>query len=73
MNISINITNRDGSCHSLEQKDHIKYLGVMIDSSLSWKYHISYVQSTLSKADTLGTRFTVRLREVSALERVHLT
>ena len=43
MNISINITNRDGSCHSLERKDHIKYLGVMIDSSLSWKYHISYV------------------------------
>lgn len=31
------------------------------------------IQSTLSKADTLGTRFTVRLREVSALERVHLT
>ena len=24
MNISINITNRDGSCHSLERKDHIK-------------------------------------------------
>ena len=49
MNISINITNRDGSCHSLEQKDHIKYLGVMIDSSLSWKYHISYVCAKLSR------------------------
>ena len=33
MNISINITNRDGSSHSLERKDHIKYLGVVIDSS----------------------------------------
>ena len=30
------------------------------------------LQSTLSKADTLGTRFTIRLREVSALERVHV-
>ena len=30
------------------------------------------VQSTLSKADTLGTQATVRLREVSALERVQL-
>ena len=28
------------------------------------------VQSTLSKADTLGTKATVRFREVSALERV---
>ena len=25
-NVNINITNRDGSCHSLERKDHIKYL-----------------------------------------------
>ena len=49
MNVNINITNRDGSCHSLERKDHIKYLGVMIDSALTWKYHISYVCSKLSR------------------------
>ena len=30
------------------------------------------LQSTLSKADTLGTKATVRFREVSALERVPL-
>ena len=30
------------------------------------------VQSTLSKADTLGTKATVQCREVSALERVQL-
>ena len=30
------------------------------------------LQSTLSKADTLGTKATVRLREASALERVQL-
>jgi len=37
--VNMNITNRDGSCHSLERKNHITYLGVMIDSSLTWKYH----------------------------------
>ena len=31
------------------------------------------IQSTLSKADTLGTKATVRFREVSALERVQVT
>ena len=36
MNVNTNITTRrDGSCYPLEQKDHIKYLGVMIDSSLT--------------------------------------
>ena len=39
----------DGSCHLLRKKDHIKYLGVMIDESLSWKYHISYICSRVSR------------------------
>ena len=38
----------------------------------STKGHRTRVQSTLSKADTLGTKATVRFREVSALERVQL-
>ena len=42
MNVNINITHGDGSSHTLERKNHIKYLGVMIDSTLTWKYHISY-------------------------------
>ena len=41
-NVNINITHRDGSCHTLERKDNIKYLGVMIDSNLIWEYQISY-------------------------------
>jgi len=50
LNVNINITNQDGSCHSLEWKDHInKYLGVMIDSALTWKNHISYVCAKLSQ------------------------
>ena len=50
--VNINITNRDGSWHSLERKDHIKYLGVMIDSSLTWEYHISYVLCAKLSRDT---------------------
>ena len=49
MNVNINITHLDGSCYTLERKDHIKYLGVMIDSTLTWKYHISYVCAKLSR------------------------
>ena len=40
MEISLNISNSDGSSHVLERKQCIKYLGVMIDESLTWKYHI---------------------------------
>lgn len=47
--IDIKIADIDGSCHLLEKSDHIKYLGVMIDDILSWKYHISYVCSRVSR------------------------
>ena len=40
-NINIKITNIDGTIYCLERKDHIKYLGVLIDEKLSWKYHIA--------------------------------
>ena len=48
-NVNINITLRDGSCHTLERKDHIKHLAVMIDNTLTWKYHISSVCIELSR------------------------
>ena len=34
----------------LERKDYVKYLGVLIDSNLIWKYHISHVASKISKS-----------------------
>ena len=49
MEISLNISNSDGSFHSLERKQCIKYLGVMLDESLTWKYHIAFVCSRLSR------------------------
>ena len=47
--INLNIINTDGSPYSLERKQCIKYLGVMIDESLSWKHHISFVCSRISR------------------------
>ena len=44
MDYSVNIQMFDSSNHfltSLECKNHVKYLGVLLDSHLSWKYHIS--------------------------------
>ena len=34
---------------SLECKEYVKYLGILIDSHLSWKFHIDYVAFKLSK------------------------
>ena len=36
----------------LDQKTYIKYLGILIDLNLTWKYHISYMTSKISK--TIG-------------------
>lgn len=33
----------------LEQQDYVKYLGILIDKNLSWKYHIDYVASKISR------------------------
>ena len=45
----IAITDHDDNNYSLEQKDHVKYLGVMIDDKLNWKYHISFVCTRISR------------------------
>ena len=35
---------------NLEQEHYVKYLGVLIDSHPSWRYHIDYTPSKISKA-----------------------
>ena len=45
----IKILNNEDSSHSLIQKDHIKYLGVLIDETISWKHHISFICSKISR------------------------
>ena len=34
---------------SLESKNYVKYLGLLIDSGLTWKYHIDYITTKISK------------------------
>ena len=36
----------------LEQQDYVKYLGIIINKNLSWKYHTDYVASKISR--TIG-------------------
>jgi len=52
--ISLHIRNSDRSFYSLGGK----YLGVMIEQSLSWKYHISFVCSRISR----NTEIIAKLR-----------
>ena len=41
--------NQSSKFIALEHKEYVKYLGVLIDSNLSWKYHITHVASKISK------------------------
>ena len=43
------IDNNTNTLTSLECKEYVKYVGVLIDSHFSWKFHIDYVASKLSK------------------------
>ena len=44
------IDNNTNTLTSLECKEYVKYLGILIDGRLSWKFHIDYyVASKLSK------------------------
>lgn len=47
--VNITLCSNDGTSYSLQQKDHVKYLGVMIDDNLNWKYHISFICSRISR------------------------
>ena len=42
--------NHSNTFSSLEHKNYVKYLGVLIDSGLTWKDHIDYVASKISKS-----------------------
>ena len=44
----------------LEQKTFVKYLGILTDNNLSWKYHIDYISSKVSK----GIGMIARLRHL---------
>ena len=43
---------------AISEKDHVKYLGIIIDSTLSWKIHIDNVSSKISKS--IGLLYKIR-------------
>ena len=48
VNLNISINN-----HLIVQNDSVKFLGVYIDSRLTWKTHIAYVSSKLRRVSNL--------------------
>ena len=44
--------------HAIEQKDHVKYLGILIDSKLSFKQHITSITKKISRA--IGLLYKLR-------------
>ena len=50
---------------ALEHKTHVKYLGVLIDGSLSWKQHIDYISMKISKGiGIIVSVYVYRLRHL---------
>jgi len=45
----------------LEQESEIKFLGVVIDSKLSWKPHIKYIKTKISTIESGFSRYAVLL------------
>ena len=43
---------------SLEHKNYVKYLGILIDSNLTWRYHVDYITLKISK--TIGIISRIR-------------
>ena len=43
---------------AISEKDQVKYLGIMIDSTLSWRNHIDNVSTKISK--TIGLLYKIR-------------
>ena len=49
--INIKIKNLDSTSYLLERKDRVKYLGVLLDDTVFFKHHISYVASRISRSN----------------------
>ena len=51
--ITIKIINK-----AIKEKEYIKYLGVLIDSTLSWKHHVSNISKKISRS--IGIMYKLR-------------
>ncbi len=48
--------NHSNNLINIERKEFIKYLGVIVDGNLTWKYHIDNITSKISKTIGIITR-----------------
>ena len=48
LNINV-LDHKSGTYISLEQKNYVKYLGVLLDCNLSWNSHIDHIAMKISK------------------------
>ena len=62
----VKLPNKDGSEYTLEKKHCIKYLGVLIDDTISWNYHLSYTCSRISR----NTGIFLKLRHFLDLKQL---
>ena len=58
--VNLKILDNNSELASLERKTYVKYLGVLIDGNLSWKHHINYISTKISK----GIGIIARLRHL---------
>jgi len=49
--IKMYVTSANNFC-SLDRKDFVKFLGILIDCNLKWKHHIDFISLKISK--TIG-------------------
>ena len=49
--VNIKIESEDGTSSLLERKDRVTYLGVLLDDTVSFKHHKSYVASRISRSN----------------------
>ena len=54
---------------ALDQKDHVKYLGVLMDQHLLWKQQISSVSKKISRGDGILAKLKGHMDQTFKLRR----
>ena len=57
--------------HKIDETDHTKFLGVVIDSKLTWKNHISYITGKIAKGNGVITKAIKLLNKNSLITLYH--
>ena len=51
--VNINIESADGTINVLQRKQKIKYLGVLLDETMSFNHHISYICTRTARNNSI--------------------